>query len=630
MCAGALALLLVLVCAATSANARSAASRLTPAERAAVHAYLIDRYEYAQATAEAAPVVLAAYEAEARGLAAECPNALAGAPQEAGMGGPPLQGGPFAKPHGARQHGEERRQRIQLSDLEGEIDTLLGAAALQPLLPAKLALLAKLKALPASPPALATVVEGDVGDLQEKASPVPAACADIGAWAASGYRSLSPASRAIALHAEAEAAGLPHVLRQLGVEPLAPLEDATDRALAEKTIRIELRAAKTTVDRRLLTRRRLEAALGLKVETPPPKETTTTIRIGTVRTAAGGRYTVSVDRTKGGSGCKAQVQIRPAEGGVPGVLAELFAVIKFDSVYCLADGPSATPRAECAGGLIEIRARPLPATRRVVLRLSDGRRIVSRPVLVPARLGGPAAIYFQALRGPSPIPVSLQELDARGRVLRTEAVPRVLECSAQSFKYVRGGKITLAHGRTPQGPEFSIVGERYRFAGRLYTELALGTGPEAPEPEPESEPPPVSLAGLPRDVREQELLERRKPLRFTSMAGCRPHEFSIVIGLLKRPGDTALAEVAGKLAPMSRVRIPASLHMHGVLVYLASESRPERILVRAPSGRIQMRENLRSQAVEQRETCEGESEGPGPAPGGLESIAQTTSLALGS
>jgi hypothetical protein len=52
------------------------------------------------------------------------------------------------------------------------------------------------------------------------------------------------------------------------------------------------------------------------------------------------------------------------------------------------------------------------------LRLSDGRQITSSVAIVPAQLGGPTGFYYQVVRGPSPIPVSLAELDVNGRVLR--------------------------------------------------------------------------------------------------------------------------------------------------------------------------------------------------------------------
>jgi hypothetical protein len=320
------------------------------------------------------------------------------------------------------------------------------------------------------------------------------------------------------------------------------------------------------------------------------------------------------------------VQIGQVESGGSGLLGRIIEIFGLEPVLCLSDRAIGPPHAECSNGLIEIRARLLPAARRAVLRLSDGRQIASRPVLVPARIGGPAAIYFQALRGPSPIPISLQELDARGRVLRTLTLPRVLECSTHPVKYVRGGKLTLVRGSAPQGPDFSIVGERYRYAGRLHTNLALGTGPEAPEPEPESEPESTPFARLPRALRAHELHE---PLEFRSTAGCHPHEFAIVFGLLRRPRDTALAEVAGKLVAMTRVRIPASLHMPGVLVYLAGQDSPEEILVRSPAGQVQMRKDFRMQAVEQHETCEGESEGPGPAPGIFGGAENTITLTIG-
>jgi hypothetical protein len=54
-----------------------------------------------------------------------------------------------------------------------------------------------------------------------------------------------------------------------------------------------------------------------------------------------------------------------------------------------------------------------------------------------------------------------------------------------------------------------------------------------------------------------------------------------------------------------------------VLVYLASESQPEEVVVRSPNGRVLTSENLGKAAREGRETCEGESEGSGPAPGGF-------------
>jgi hypothetical protein len=89
-----------------------------------------------------------------------------------------------------------------------------------------------------------------------------------------------------------------------------------------------------------------------------------------------------------------------------------------------------------------------------------------------------------------------------------------------------------------------------------------------------------------------------------------------------------LAKVAGKLVPVLRVSLPASLHARGVLVYLASESRPEEVVVRSLNGRVVMSENLGNAAREGRETCEGESEGSGPAPGGFGETGETSRIVL--
>ena len=623
--AGTVLLCAVLACGVARAGGRSGVPRLSPGERAAVHAYLTAQYEYVQAVSEAAPAAVADYEARAHAIAGECPGAFADAPQPRR---PVVLAGPPAKPDSARQHGEEQREQTQMIDLQGEVETSLTVAEHQPLGPARLTLLAKLKALTGAQE-LAALIKGDVSGIEEEADQqVPAVCADVAAWVASGYKSLSPASREIALREEADGFSmLKHAFEQLGSDQLLSALDPADRALSNKVAQLQTQVGSTVGNSLLVARRSLEAALGLKThESTAPKESKSLTRIGTVTTAAGTRDTISVERTNGGPGCRAQVQIRQVETGGSGLLGRIVDILGSEPVLCLSGEAIGSPHVECSSGLIEIRARLLPATRRVVLRLSNGRQIASRPVLVPARLGGPAAIYFQALRGPSPIPISLQELDARGRVLRTLTLSRILECSTHPVKYLRGGKLTLVRSSVLQGPDFSIVGERYRYAGRLHTNLALGIGPEAPEPEPESEPEQTPLARLPRALRADEL---HQPLEFRSTAGCHPHEFAIVFGLLRRPHDIALAEVAGKLVAMTRVRIPASLHMPGVLVYLAGQDSPEEILVRSPSGQVQMRKDFRTQAVEQRETCEGESEGPGPAPGIFDGAGNTTTLTIG-
>jgi hypothetical protein len=123
-------------------------------------------------------------------------------------------------------------------------------------------------------------------------------------------------------------------------------------------------------------------------------------------------------------------------------------------------------------------------------------------------------------------------------------------------------------------------------------------------------------------------VKRTTPLDSEVSVACHSHEYSIFYGLLKQPRDTVLAKIAGKLVPVLSVRIPGSLHTGGVLVYLASVSQPEEILVRSPNGKTIMNEDRSRTAREGRETCEGESEGAGPPPGGFGGTGETSKIVL--
>lgn len=611
---------------AASAGSRRTAS--SPADRVALHAYLLDTYEYIQAIAKAAPAAVVAYEGAASRIASECPGVLAGAPQETR-----IEFGPRIPSRTARQRGEEERRSTQLSDLEEELSSKLLSAEREPRRSAETAFAANLKALPQGDSALTHIARVEVigleKDLQVESTDV---CADMKAWADSGYRTLSPASRAIALKSETELVGfLKDLAAQSASESLPATETPADKALTRKTDRLELQTAKLLVKSIDSARRRVEAALGLTAHANLEKrlkstshESKTSTKIGAIRTAAGTRLTVWLERTKGGSAgtCKLSVEVRGASGAKPGLL-ELLS----ESGVCFSPrrDRSEAPSIKCSGGLLKIEAEVPPDTRTVDLRMSNGAQIASRPVLVPRRLGGPYAFYYQAVRGPSPIPVSLIEHDAQGHVLRMAKLERIVGCSKHPLKYLPGGKRMLIHGQTPQGPAFSIVGERYRLFGRIHTQLKLKTGEglmnsdEGEEEEGPNEGPGVFPGSFTMPF------NHPKPLDSKVSAGCHPHEYSIFYGLLKNPRDTVLAKLAGKLVPLSRVSIPASLHAGGVLVYLASEGRPETVVVRAPSGAVVTSEDLSRLAREGRETCEGESEGSGPPPGGLGSIGGETS-----
>jgi hypothetical protein len=622
-----LAIVLVLVSGSAVAPAAvSAMPRPRGPNRAQriVHAYVLDNYAYAQAVPQAAPAAVTAFEGAANRIAGECPGVLAGAPQVSLIGSIVPVG--MSEPAGsARRNGEAKRRMNQLDDLKSEIDSSLSTAQQAQLNPFRAVLLARLRALPGDP-ALTQLVHFDVLRLeQDLRAEAPDPCADIRAWVASDYRTLSPASRAIVLKSGAEFAELLGSLSgQLTSGQLSAAEDQADRALAAKTAQLELKAATTIADRTEGALRRLEAALGLH---PPvneihsrPHESKSSTQIGAGRTAAGTRYTVWLERRKGSSagGCKSSVEIKTVNRA-----PKFLSTIESSELGVCLDPPEdpRQPSVNCDEGLLKIEAQVPPSTRTVALRVSDGRQIVSRTVLVPRRLGGPAAFYYQALRGPAPIPVSLIERNAHGHTLQTVKLARVVGCSKHPLKYLPGGKRTLVRGQAPQGPDFSIVGERYRLFGRVHSRLTLNVGG----------PLESSRTGAEEDSMEGpgELFAPRSKrvtlLDSETSVGCEPHEHSIFYGLLKQSRDTAFAKVSGKLVPLRRVRLPASLHVDGALVYIASSSQPEAIVVRSPSGRTVMNEGRGSRASEGRETCEGESEGPGPAPDILDSIGGETS-----
>ena len=192
-------------------------------------------------------------------------------------------------------------------------------------------LLANLEALPQGDPVLSQVVRTDtIGleeDLQVENTDV---CADMEAWVASGYRTLSPASRAIALKRETALVGfLRDLAAQSASESMSATETPADKALVRKTSQLELQTAETVANSIDSARKRVEVALGLTARAnrekrlePISHESKSSTEIGAGRTAAGSKYTVWLERTRGGSAdaCKLSVEVRGANGAKPGTL----------------------------------------------------------------------------------------------------------------------------------------------------------------------------------------------------------------------------------------------------------------------------------------------------------------------
>jgi hypothetical protein len=586
--------LVALVCAAWPA-ALSAASDVppigpgsTPGDVAASRAYLQALRTSLQTAVATRPASTAAANALVSTIGSECPQVLKGAPapNETGL-------------RSATGSLEASRQSRQRRRLEGELFAAVVVAWHTPERQALQTFAHALSGLQWSDQALTEAVRVQATESEEIATmAVPAVCADARAWVASGYSTLSAGTKALIKQAAARRRarkGLPPVI------PLLFIAASDEKTLVAQVKKLELAQFSALLSLYRGPYRQLERELGLPVpkdllaeplRRPRPPKGSVVIARG--RTAAGERYVARLERARGHTSraCRLSLSIsRPTRK------KELFE--SGDSV-CLERSPLRPQSSvDCDAGRLTITANTLPQTRRVRLRLSNGRQIDTPVLFVPKRLGGPAGYYYQVVRGPSPIPVSLTELNAQGRAVRTVRLARVVECTKNPLKYLPGGRRTLVHETAPGGPTFSIVGERYRFLGKVYFEVKLsieavstsegefigggststvtfGVGPRAFEPRVET--------------------------------GCRPQPYTVVYGLLKARGDTVLVGTPpAALTTLRRVTIPAYLHAGGVLVYAALPGAPARLLVRRPDGRVVQDEKLEAGGTGWLQRCEREA-----------------------
>jgi len=546
-------------------------------DEAATLAYLRADAALVQADVEGLPAVLAAVKAQAARLQGECPGVLAAAPQRFGFPRGPLSG---------RARGEAARSARQLNYLEDELQQSLVA----PLREAEVAHLATFAAavLPLrwSDPRIAKGVQAAVTALQANEAPAQV-CADMRFWAASGFKEVSPATRAFVTAQDERLANFPFPVQPLLVRfertPAARAVLGTIHALRERSRALSqpLEAVSRTLARAI----GLHTGEDIEAQRPKPG-----VVVARGRTAAGERW---VARVRRGTGCGVEVTV--GYGGIGG---------ENSTGWCERNSKAANPSVDCNDGRLTVSSSTLPDTTLVRLRLSNGHTIASAPIRVPKRLGGPFGIYFQVVRGPSPIPRLLTEFDASGHVLRITHLPRVVECTRHPIKYLDGGPETLATGTVPGGPRFSIIGRRYRFLGKVYFELKVHVVQER-------------TRGL------AHLLESSGEITFGSSklrrvfapeqeTSCVPHPYEIVYGWMHEPRETVVAEGAGPPAPLTAVPLPASLHERGELLYGAFSPPPTKLALRGPSGRTLFTEPLETGELVER--CEGEAEPGGPLP----------------
>jgi hypothetical protein len=238
----------------------------------------------------------------------------------------------------------------------------------------------------------------------------------------------------------------------------------------------------------------------------------------------------------------------------------------------------------------------------VDLALRDGRHISSAVALVPPSLGGPAGFYFQVVPS-SDDPVSVTELDSQGKVLASRKLRHSARCPPRHQNEPTPeflSAVKLATGRVPHGPAFAITVQRTRFGKQVETNLEVNVSHE--------ESIGSVLVAAQSFGGETRLGGHPKLFELKSEAGCAPHEYAILYGVLSSPPDTVLAKTRHGLVRFHRAPIPAKARLQGELEYLALDSTPREVIVRSPQGRTVLREDLRRVAGEHRETCEGEAE----------------------
>ena len=176
---------LVLASAAICGSVPVAAASSSDAQ--ATHAYLIAQYKLVTALLHDAAATRGAESAAAAQIARECPGVVSGMPKE-----PPLA--PFPPP--PRVRGENARLTQQKQTIEEELDAAVGRPGDSLNRSAEEAYAAEVRQLSWSNPAITAALKAaTTARLEAVSAAAPSFCADARAWAQSGYRVLSAASR---------------------------------------------------------------------------------------------------------------------------------------------------------------------------------------------------------------------------------------------------------------------------------------------------------------------------------------------------------------------------------------------------------------------------------------------------
>lgn len=135
-----------------------------------------------------------------------------------------------------------------------------------------------------------------------------------------------------------------------------------------------------------------------------------------------------------------------------------------------------------------------------------------------------------------------------------------------------GSTQTIVSSIVSGGPAFSIVGQRYRFWGRMYLQIGLRF----------TEPWRVGEGSFSSSWGGSPLVQEAVNVS----DACQVHPFVVMDGLITRSGDTVLAQTDGGAVYLRQVALPASLHWNGVLVYGSAPSSPTGFLIHTSAGKI--------------------------------------------
>ncbi len=560
---------LVLVCAALCGGVPAAAASSPDAQ--ATHAYLIAQYRLVIALLHEAAGARGAESAAAAQIARECPGVVSGMPQE-----PSLKPLPAPSPHA---RGENARRSQQKQTIEEELDTAVARPGDSLYRPAEEAYAAEVRQLSWSNRAIASALQAETARLEAVSAPAPPFCADARAWAQSGYRALSAASR------EFEASRAARRNSERGEASvgtlLKPYENASDRALISKTSAVEskLLARAFAAVRTFFS---LERIVGFpKVGTEPPKQVT----LGHGRTAAGTRFQMSTGSNPllAPGSCHWSAVVAYTRPGAPEVLS----VGGPNNPICFSSPRYRHPAVFCEAGIETIQTAVPASVRSVRLVLADGRTIESRVVRVTRRDGGPAGIYAQEIRGRTSHAVSLVELNAGGGVVLTVELPRY-RCVKQRNEPAELLTVAeLASGRTPEGETFTISAFG-SFNGEPSLSVDTGVDPGLNEP----------AIGL----------SASKAFPWSLSIGCAPHPYAILYGILVPPGKSVVARTPQGAVALNVVPVQPRAHAKGPLVYGVFNALPSELTVLGANGSTVYTENLQAKATEAVQFCEGYAE----------------------